>query len=554
MDNGSEEKIVLEYDLYSLPTAQHKAGLAGLILMIDSMKRRKMPNTPELVECTPNRAKIVFTKESMQAIFDDLYDASWIEVESKSKWSGKKHKNIIEIDIETKDGKSKKEKRYIYDDFRPICKFLQTYYPDGDGIWLHLWRDMLWNTLRGKPLTRNVYKERAGETPTSKKRVSSEAKDFLDGINKEKKYKERGKEYPESIASSAFIGAQDVSAEKIPFQGEVRHNFLLHFWTIVILVFIPRILDVKGVFNDRGFVLVIPEPSNLKKFVEDIKQLLKKLECEKSGYRPKTSIIYVPEEGGLEYLYNIARLKIENLDVSSFLNAVEIYQIEKRGNKISILSVERILSDPRILENYDTLRKQTKNPLFKVQGIKNLLQNKPWYSEMKSIFNNYPWEFFIRKKGETPVMIPFFGNDSRKKFEAIEKQVEILKEGGIPMNEELKDDQLAIRVYKLIQSYVFKKTEERSGIKYDDFKDNKDEKGRTIYPPKFIEDREKVCSGSFLAMRCRRENDFVEYFISTICSVPQWLPEEEYLSVSQALLTDWEKVKTLSMLALSANS
>lgn len=120
------------------------------------------------------------------------------------------------------------------------------------------------------------------------------------------------------------------------------------------------------------------------------------------------------------------------------------------------------------------------------------------------------------------------------------------------MSSEEWDDQLARRVYHLIQNYVNHRTEEKSGIKYDDFKDKKDEKGKTIYPAKYTEAREKVCSDAFLAMRSRREQDFVEYFAGTICSVPQWLPEEEYVAVTRALMTEWEKVKTLSMLALSA--
>jgi len=36
--------------------------------------------------------------------------------------------------------------------------------------------------------------------------------------------------------------------------------------------------------------------------------------------------------------------------------------------------------------------------------------------------------------------------------------------------------------------------------------------------------------------------------------VPQFLPEAEYLAVARALTTDWETVKTLAMLALSATS
>ncbi len=38
MENDS---LQLEYDLYKLPTAQHRAGLAGLVLQIGAMDREK---------------------------------------------------------------------------------------------------------------------------------------------------------------------------------------------------------------------------------------------------------------------------------------------------------------------------------------------------------------------------------------------------------------------------------------------------------------------------------------------------------------------------------
>ena len=106
----------------------------------------------------------------------------------------------------------------------------------------------------------------------------------------------------------------------------------------------------------------------------------------------------------------------------------------------------------------------------------------------------------------------------------------------------------------LIQSYVNCKTEEKSGKKFKDFRNNKDEKKRIVYPMEYREAREKVCNDAFLAMRGRRDQDFVEYFTGTICSVPQYMAEEDFLRVATALMDDWERIKILSMLALSAHS
>ena len=35
-------QVTITYDLFDLPTAQHKAGLAGLLLQIESMQSRKL--------------------------------------------------------------------------------------------------------------------------------------------------------------------------------------------------------------------------------------------------------------------------------------------------------------------------------------------------------------------------------------------------------------------------------------------------------------------------------------------------------------------------------
>lgn len=123
-------------------------------------------------------------------------------------------------------------------------------------------------------------------------------------------------------------------------------------------------------------------------------------------------------------------------------------------------------------------------------------------------------------------------------------------------------DELAQRVYSLVRSYVMRRTEVKSRYKWDSFRDRKvrDEqtgRERIDVPPPYREARERVCSDAFLRMRaCRSREDFLAYFTGTICSVPQFLPQQDFLDLSSALLDEarWEEVKALSMLALSALS
>src|SRR4051812_28535145 len=88
-------EIPFTFNLFDLPTAQHKAGLAGLILAIRSLKERSekdpeaipLESVPEIIEEPGDTAvKIRFTKRSMQGLFDDIYDAAVVEVASKLKW------------------------------------------------------------------------------------------------------------------------------------------------------------------------------------------------------------------------------------------------------------------------------------------------------------------------------------------------------------------------------------------------------------------------------------------------------------------------------------
>jgi CRISPR-associated protein Cmx8 len=122
---------------------------------------------------------------------------------------------------------------------------------------------------------------------------------------------------------------------------------------------------------------------------------------------------------------------------------------------------------------------------------------------------------------------------------------------------------LSRRVYSMMTEYARRRTERRSGRKWEDFKDRRvtdpaTGRARIDVPQDYREAREKVCQDAFLAMRaCKSREDFVAYFTGTICAEPQFLPMPDYQELASALLTEgegWERIKALSMLALSALS
>src|SRR3954468_24518206 len=123
--------IDVRYDLHDLPTAQHKAGLAGLLLQIEDMRERRDTGRlrsdieiPEVVGQTATTAEIRFTERSVQDLFDDLYAAEIVEKKSKTKWQGAAEKRQ-EDNPNPKPGEPKRW--FIYEVVEPSGHFLANY-------------------------------------------------------------------------------------------------------------------------------------------------------------------------------------------------------------------------------------------------------------------------------------------------------------------------------------------------------------------------------------------------------------------------------------------
>ena len=142
------EAVVLTFDLFDLPTTQHKAGLAGLLLQIQSMKDRKFASetVPVVEELTRTAARIRFTEVSVQALFDDLYDARPVRISSLKKWPRTPSiEETINEEVDPKTGKIKQVRRFVYDVVQPQAPCLDRYLGSvPDDPWLKLWRDMAW--------------------------------------------------------------------------------------------------------------------------------------------------------------------------------------------------------------------------------------------------------------------------------------------------------------------------------------------------------------------------------------------------------------------------
>ncbi len=567
--------VVVRYDLFDLPTAQHKAGLAGLVLQIRSMAERaakggppKGEEVPVIAELTPTSATITFTEKAVQGLFDDLYDAQVVEVAVRSRWPGQVPKREEENEEEDEGGKRKKVRRFIYDVTQPLGHFLRPFLEDGP--WMKLWRDMLWAIPRGNPQARLPFEDRAA-TP---KRPCREGKAVWADLVKVEQARTRGAFVTAEVAGSLWLGAQARNAEAIPFEGRTEQNLLLHFWPLTTLVFVPQQVGGEGETEFVGYALAIPEVSDLGSFLADYPSLLGQLSKDVRGFRPAEAVIDLPAQGALSFLDHLALLaqqKAERSDIQYAVGSIEYLHLAKFGNNIKSMVAGRLSPRPNLLEGYEAIVGRPgqpapyRNPLFRRGLMLALLEDREWYEEMADILAGRPWPFFVRS-GESPRTLPWFWQDAARYFEDHFDNHELHVEAWRSMNQTNPEmgvsppgTPLELLIHRLVQTYVNQRTEARSGIKWDDFKDNKvkDErtgKERVNIPEAYREAREKVASGTFLEMRSRRDQAFVDHFTGTFCSVKQRLREEEFQTVARALIEQPENVKTLTLLALSANS
>ncbi|HEY3968074.1 MAG TPA: type I-MYXAN CRISPR-associated protein Cmx8 [Planctomycetaceae bacterium] len=555
--------IRITYKLFDLPTAQHKAGLAGLVLQIRSMDERKISKDrrPVIVAVTPTSASFEFTDASVQALFDDLYAAENVEVAVKAKWAGQtpiREEYVEETDTERKVHKSK---RFVYKVVQPTGRFLRRHFPDGDGLWLKLWRNMLWEIPRGRPTTRIPF-----NTCAAGKACNEGAEGWKDLRAAEKSRLQNGFKTA-AVSSALLLGAQAASAESIPFEGRVEQTFLLHFWPLTVLVFVPQLIKNDGETEFAGFTLAIPEVSDLEQFCDDFPEMLQQLDAEKRGYRPAGAVIDIPDQSALEFMENLAKLTkgtVEKSQLRHSISSVEFMHLVKSGNNVKSMSAGRVAPRPELLSQYAMIcgRKTSpyRNPLFRAGLLLALLQQRKWYELFSEMLLNRPWQFFMRDE-KTPQHMPWFFTDAATKFQQVETNYwQERKEAAMSKStNEKPTPALEMLIYRLVRNYVNHKTTEKTGIKWDDFKDKtvtdeKTGKSRIDVPQAYREARAKIAGDVFLALRSRREQDFVDYFTASVCSVGQYLPEDDFGVVANAMLKSSEEVKVITLLALSANS
>jgi len=582
------ESVTIRYDLHELPTAQHKAGLAGLLLQIDSMNERKeaaaLPmnlELPTIIERAPAFVGIRFTERGTQNLFNDLYDAEVVEQSRKQKAQKRNPRRIEEVEVlDQTTGKTKKEKKYVYDVVQPIGHFLRRYTDDGKESWHKLWREMLFTIPRNQDATLGPFKDmaqlrlvRGDPAEWDRMEVTRRKNDKCSYLHcreglaaweellRFERERKTGALPTVPLSGALLLGIQEKNPESLPCEDRIDHALLLHFWPLTVRVYVPELINREGKREFVGFVLAVPEVNDILAFGRAYLVLLSELKPGISGYRPAESVISLPAQGSLEFLHQLAELadrKMIQEGPARYISNVEFFYMVKIRNNVKTMGHGRVPPRDNLLRLYAGIRNNYRNPIFQSVYLLAALRGTPWYAEFQNPLNEKQWSFFvhsIQEKHRTPQTLISFAWDANQRFNQIERNYQISKGAGMTeaANQSNEVDRL---VYQLVGKYVKARACAKAGI-------SEEEKEWWRIS---AEERRDVCSKLFLELRSRNGDDFVRHFTATLGSVPQWLDAHTYLDVAGALMRTFaedrgesrprtrDDVKTLTLLALSAHS
>ena len=525
--------LELNYQLAELPSAQHRAGLAGLVLMVRELKLKSWFEEREdaviEIEEEEHGATLKLNLEGLKALFDLTYES--FEEERYTNQKIQKYNRFEEVEVTDDKGKTKTEKRYYYSVVIPhgafLAKWDNSHEDESQGLWIKLWRDMLWNIIRGVPATRNPYTYRCNG-----KTYSKDAESLWKDLNTPEKATGQSGNY--------FLGAMASNADNVPTKDIIRYQFLLHFWVFVAQVYKPATLNKDGKREFSSYALVIPDISHLIDFCDEFKEVLQTRKPQKFGYLPQEAIIDLPEESALDVLRLIRERiskKVGGQSLEDLILGMEVIHAEKSGNAIKIQSISYVTPIDQQIDRYANIQDAYWCPWFRKQRLLNLLQSQPKSNDLDAPLEEIPaWTGFDALLSRIPrswLENPYFSHDARVLFE---------QEGEIKMNSDIRD--YAEIVYRVCQHYVLSKLESKHELKWQQCQGNPSKE------KEYNDKKYKVVNEAFLAIRSRSEaKAFIDYFASTLYP---YIRKDEFANFAEKLFNNTDEIRSLTLLGLSS--
>lgn len=525
--------MTLRYGLNELPSSQHRAGLAGLVLAIEWLQRQpgRRKGVARVASLERAGASIELDEEGLKELFDGIYAASREEVADTKLRKNKAGQVVEPLRQETRSevdarGKPKEKHYYYYPLVVPRGGPLLELDPTAQGekgLWIKLWRDAVWAVLRGVPAQRRPYEARAvGEGTT-------DASDAWHSL--------RSPEKSEQLSSTYFLGSQATTADNVSMQDRNRLMFLLHFWPFAVSIYVPNAINNKGEREFHGFAIAFPDIADLKTYVQELPETLRLRGVEAAGYRPRGCLVDLVNEVGLDVLQQLrARLEVRvgRSAIHDVVYGVDVVHLAKEGNNVRLLASLRVDPGP-IVDAYERVRGRYWDIRFRQTRLRALVQGRPWLSGFDRLLTTTDYEQTFSRG--------YFRRDAR---EAFKLEVNIMTEDNNETDDEKTPRTPEEIVFRVVKGYLGGKLKRRD-------LDWKKVKG-TSSEEDYRKTREKLAKDAFLAIRSRTGGDFIEYFAGTLCSVPQKIKESDFRILTEALHTSTDQIRTLTLLALSAQA
>jgi CRISPR-associated protein Cmx8 len=543
------EVLEIHYSLGELPSSQHRAGLAGLVLMVEWMKQQSLGEGICEVERSTYGATLRINQKGLEELFNELYSASNEEQERDQPLKNKKTKQIIpplreEVRqiTDSKNGKVKEKTIYIYSVTIPKGSFLLSYDPTSDdrnGLWIKLWRDCIWSIFRGVPATRGPFEDRANGLQTS-----DAEKVWHDLI--------KPHDHTVQLPSTYFVGAQANNADNVSFLDRARFQFLLHFWPYVAQIYVPAYFNNKDEVKLTGYAIAIPDIANLDRFCDEFPRVMNSRThnpYRRGKYLPEDCVIDLVVEGALDTFGKFQqRLKsvMGSLELEDLLLGIDVVHLEKQGNSIKLLNSIRLDPESEMVDQYSKYRNVFWNQHFRRQRLLNLLNpTNNWYTGFDSLFARLPFKQTIGDNNFRRDVRLIFEEELKFMNGKDERSSEQQESENVTISPPLTDQEL---VYRTVSNYLWRKLDSKYNLTWKAVKSNPRQEAE------FNEKKAKLAREAFLAIRSRTGQDFIEYFVSTLCSVSQSMNEQRYVALTDALMNETDNIRTLTLLALAAQT
>ena len=553
----NQNLITLKYVLSQLPSSQHRAGLAGLILIIWWLQEQpefqhSVDAEFKIVDLNADRVTLQFNLAGLTALMKSHFSASFEERESKkirtkSKQKFKKIKRKV-YDVETDT--TKLTTFYIYTDIVPQGYLVQSFEPpnSNDLVWTKLWQEVTWTILRPRDRQRLPFKAMANDTePSEIEKIWHLLQDKPDS------------KVP--LSSTYMLGVQAKNNEGVPFTDLARDRFLLNFWSYVARIYLPLKIDFKGKPKLQGYAIAIPDVRNLTAFCQHFPSILRQRNTKEQWGKPRSAIIRNLVEAGLDSLGSIHtylfKLKPE-LNIDELLFGVDVFHIirpqDKPQSKPQILSIQRYLPNREAIEEFTQLQDKLFDPLFRQQYWQNLISDRPRIEGFYTLLRDLPTAETVKNN--------WFCQDFRTVFSLKSDSMELKKIDETKSDGEInsdtskstktKDISIENLLLRLLKTYTRHQLEHRFKLKWNQDWDNQkpeDLKKIEAYQNYKEKRTQIVVDLHHDFRRPRQTHEFLAYFAAKFTDVYQYITTEEYLLLAQLIQTQPEQIRVLCLLS-----